>query len=104
MENEGTIHKTTVIATGLYKHYKGPEYIVIGTGINTETGEEVVVYHGDNPLKLFVRPASMWFEDVGPDRDKEFSATELRTYVPRFQLLQEIRCGRMTIKELRGGG
>ncbi|MES2133641.1 MAG: DUF1653 domain-containing protein [Bacteroidota bacterium] len=50
---------------GLYKHYKGKLYEVIGTARHSETLEELVVYkatyqqEGEN---LWVRPLSMFTE------------------------------------------
>lgn len=52
---------------GLYKHYKGKVYEVIGIARHSETLEELVVYkatyqkEGEN---LWVRPKSMFFENV----------------------------------------
>lgn len=56
------------IKPGLYRHFKGKEYEVIGTARHSETLEELVVYralYGDGGL--WVRPAAMWSETV--DRD-----------------------------------
>lgn len=52
---------------GLYKHYKGNNYEVIGVARHSETLEELVVYkacyqkEGEN---LWVRPKSMFEEKV----------------------------------------
>ena len=32
--------------TGMYRHYKGNEYEVLGIGLHTETEEKLVVYKG----------------------------------------------------------
>jgi len=51
--------------TGLYRHYKGGQYEVVGTARHSETLEPMTVYralygtHG-----LWVRPASMFNEQV----------------------------------------
>lgn len=56
-----------MIALGLYKHYKGNIYEVIGTARHSETLEYLVVYkatyqqEGDN---LWVRPLSMFEETI----------------------------------------
>ena len=60
------------IAKGLYEHYKGKQYGVIGTAYNTETNEMMVVYKalykGDFPEDLlWVRPLSMFKENVTVD-------------------------------------
>lgn len=56
------------IQPGIYRHFKGNLYEVIGTASHSETLEEMVVYralYGDGGL--WVRPAAMWSEWV----DKE---------------------------------
>ncbi len=58
------------VELGLYQHYKGGLYEVIGIGKHSETLEEVVVYrkyHGPNQLgEFWVRPIGMWSEEVKP--------------------------------------
>ncbi len=57
------------IETGIYKHYKGNKYEVIGIAHHSETLEEVVVYKAlyDTPDfgygAIWVRPLAM-FEEV----------------------------------------
>lgn len=56
------------IPPGKYRHYKGKEYEVIGIARHSETEEALVVYralYGDRGL--WVRPASMWNEEVEQD-------------------------------------
>lgn len=56
------------IATGIYRHYKGQSYRVLGTARHSETMEELVVYqalYGD--FGLWVRPATMFAETVELD-------------------------------------
>ncbi len=51
--------------TGIYKHFKGNKYEVIGVAKHSETLEDMVVYralYGDGGL--WVRPISMWDEKV----------------------------------------
>ena len=53
------------IKLGKYRHFKGGEYEVIGIAKHSETQEEMVVYralYGEGGL--WVRPASMWNEQV----------------------------------------
>lgn len=50
---------------GIYRHYKGNDYEVIGTARHSETEEWMVVYrtlYGD--FSLWVRPLEMFTEDV----------------------------------------
>ena len=50
---------------GIYKHFKGNLYELIGIAKHSETQEPMVVYralYGDGGL--WVRPASMWNEQV----------------------------------------
>ena len=57
-----------MIKKGIYRHFKGNEYEVIGIAKHSETLEEMVVYkalYGDGGL--WVRPASMWNETVERD-------------------------------------
>ena len=52
-------------APGLYRHYKGKQYEVIGTATHSETGERVVVYrpcYGERAL--WIRPLAMFCEMV----------------------------------------
>jgi len=49
------------IPLGVYRHYKGNEYEVIGFSKHSETLEDMVIYkalYGDNGT--WVRPLSMW--------------------------------------------
>ena len=53
------------IKLGKYRHFKGKEYEVIGLARHSETMEWMVVYralYGEHGL--WVRPASMWTEQV----------------------------------------
>ncbi|WP_267223724.1 DUF1653 domain-containing protein [Dyella silvae] len=64
---------------GIYRHYKGQRYRVLGTARHSETMEEVVVYqalYGD--FGLWVRPAAMFCETVELDGEP----------IPRFALEQ----------------
>jgi len=58
----------SAVKPGLYRHFKGNYYQVIGTARHSETMEELVVYralYGEGGL--WVRPASMWNELVERD-------------------------------------
>lgn len=50
---------------GIYRHYKGASYEILGTAQHSETEEQLVVYralYGD--YGLWVRPLSMFCETV----------------------------------------
>ena len=53
---------------GHYRHYKGGLYEVVGSVRHSETLEPMTLYralYGEHGL--WVRPAAMFNEDVGPD-------------------------------------
>ena len=57
-----------MIRPGIYEHYKGQRYEVIGLARHSETEEELVVYralYGEHGL--WVRPYAMFAEDVEVD-------------------------------------
>lgn len=61
------MQKTPLIIGGLYEHYKGKPYRVLGVVRHSETLEELVHYEClyDNPDGMFwVRPRAMFEEDV----------------------------------------
>ena len=67
------------IKLGKYRHYKGGEYEVIGVANHSETLERMVIYralYGDG--ELWVRPLSMWTEQVLVDG----------VLVPRFSCVE----------------
>ena len=65
-----------LLAPGVYKHYKGKEYNVIGVGKDTETEELVVIYRPryESDVAYWVRPYVMFIDDVPLERGS----------VPRF--------------------
>ena len=57
-----------MIEPGKYRHFKGKEYEVLFTATHSETLEPMVIYralYGERGL--WVRPASMWTEQVERD-------------------------------------
>lgn len=63
--------KMDSIKKGRYRHFKGGEYRVIDFARHSETLEEMVVYealYGEGGL--WVRPASMWNEEIERDGKK----------------------------------
>ncbi|MDP1767816.1 MAG: DUF1653 domain-containing protein [Nitrospirota bacterium] len=70
-----------MVQPGRYRHYKGPEYEVLGVARHSETEEEFVVYralYGEGGL--WIRPATMFLETVTVDGQP----------CPRFELISPI--------------
>lgn len=68
------------LEAGIYKHFKGGMYRVIGVAKHSETLEDLVIYEAlyENPRsKLWVRPLKMFLEEVEVDGKK----------LPRFQYI-----------------
>ncbi len=64
-QSESILPPVKPLATGLYRHYKGNEYEVVGVARHSETLEELVVYralYGERGL--WVRPRAMFEETV----------------------------------------
>ena len=72
---------------GIYEHYKGGRYLVIGPAFHTETEEKMILYQALYPCPdleaqfglqpYFVRPAAMFSEEV------QFEGN----LVPRFKFI-----------------
>ncbi|WP_106475904.1 DUF1653 domain-containing protein [Phytohalomonas tamaricis] len=59
------MHETTFLKPGIYRHYKGQDYEVLGVAHHSESEEALVVYralYGD--YGLWVRPLAMFTETV----------------------------------------
>ena len=70
------IYYNMKVKLGKYKHFKGPEYEVIGLAHHSETLEEFVVYY-DSKKQLWARPAKIFNEEVEIDG----------VMVPRFKYI-----------------
>ncbi len=69
------------VKPGIYRHYKGKTYQVIGEAIHSETLEPVIVYRAlYGEYGLWVRPKAMFCEHILLDGRN----------VPRFSLETEI--------------
>lgn len=74
--------KDIIVKPGIYRHYKGKDYKVLGTVFHSETREKLVLYlELYEPYDLNVRPIEMFEEEV----DKP----EYNYKGPRFNLIQE---------------
>lgn len=73
--------ETCEMKLGIYRHYKGNLYRVIGISRHSETLEEFVVYQAlYNDFGLWIRPLSMFCENVVLDGAE----------TPRFTFVQEL--------------
>lgn len=69
-----------MIKPGVYRHYKGKDYLVMGLAHHSETREPLVVYRClYDDYSLWVRPEAMFTEIVMVD-GKE---------IPRFAFVHE---------------
>ena len=69
-----------MVPPGVYRHYKGQHYEVLGVARHSETEEEFVVYralYGERGL--WIRPVAMFMESVEKDG----------VFVPRFARIDE---------------
>lgn len=67
---------------GVYKHYKGNKYLVIGIAKHSESLEDLVVYiplYDNEMSKIWVRPLAMFEEEIEWEGKK----------MPRFEYLGE---------------
>lgn len=57
-------HRRSLVEPGTYEHYKGGLYTVLYVAMHTETGEELVVYQSLCDGRMWVRPRSMFCDEV----------------------------------------
>jgi len=73
----------SLIKPGIYRHYKGQDYEVVGTARHSESEEDLVLYfplYGDaNEASYWVRPLAMFTEEVSANGKVQ----------PRFALLDQ---------------
>ncbi len=75
-----TSKEALTLKLGLYEHYKGLLYQVLGVALHSETLEEYIIYkalYGDK--KTWIRPLKMFLEDVEIEKK----------VLPRFRYLKE---------------
>lgn len=78
--SSGPTDESTGPVPGRYRHYKGREYLVLGTASHSETGELLVIYRPDyGDRALWARPRAMFLEAV------EINGR----LVPRFQPIDD---------------
>ncbi|TVP90091.1 MAG: DUF1653 domain-containing protein [Pseudomonadaceae bacterium] len=70
----------SLLRPGLYRHYKGKDYAVVGVARHSESEEQLVVYrtlYGN--FDLWVRPLTMFTEQVQVNGE----------WLPRFTFISE---------------
>lgn len=72
-------------AFDIVRHFKGTYYRIIGTGIDTETEKEVIIYKKeDNTGNIWVRPKEMFNSKVDkekyPDVEQEYRFELVETH------------------------
>ena len=65
-----------LVIGGVYRHFKGKRYEVVGVAEHSETGEKLVVYRalygeGEAYGKLYVRPMEMFLSEVDHEKYPE---------------------------------
>ena len=55
------------IKKGVYQHYKGHKYRILGVAKHSESLDELVVYRKLDNDELWVRPIEMFVENVEAD-------------------------------------
>lgn len=70
--------KAKRLKTGIYQHYKGDMYEVVGLGYHTETEEELVFYRAlEGSQAFWARPLKMFVSNTTINGEEK----------PRFQYL-----------------
>jgi len=70
LTREGSERMGVGLRCGVYEHYKGKRYLVLGVARHTETGELMAVYvplyelPGNEGVQMSVRPLEMFTGDV----------------------------------------
>lgn len=72
-----------LVIGGKYRHFKGGEYLVVGTARHSETGETLVLYRPVNESGLWARPISMFLSDADGEKYPEAKGQ------PRFRLIED---------------
>lgn len=66
-----------MIQKGIYRHFKGGGYEVIGNAVHTETGESLVLYRAvDRYSPIYARPLKSWNRPVNDEKRFELVEAE----------------------------
>jgi nucleoside triphosphatase len=69
---------------GIYRHYKGDEYELMMLAKHSEKEEELVVYRSLKDQQVYVRPLSMWLEEIDFENKTQARFTWLRDSGPFY--------------------
>jgi hypothetical protein len=77
------MYRKEIQAGRRFRHFKGGIYEIVGMAIDTESGQEVVVYRSliEREL-LWVRPYAMFIELVPEEKQAENSTHQLYRFEP----------------------
>lgn len=62
------------VKAGIYRHYKGKFYLVLGLATHSETEEKFIVYvhlYSRKGTAMWIRPYEMFFEEVEVNGKKQ---------------------------------
>jgi hypothetical protein len=79
-----------LIVNGIYRHYKGNNYLAMGVCTHSETLEEYVVYqalYGEH--KLWIRPLNMFLEGIDVNKSDNITRQKHRFEFIGYQLEEE---------------
>lgn len=76
------------IETGIYKHFKGKQSLVIAVAKHSDREEELVVYKGLSDGNFYCRPLSSFLETVeyNGEKVKRFSLVKAIDFSKSFDL------------------
>lgn len=70
-----------ILPAGVYEHYKGKRYLVLGVARHSETQEYLVVYvplYDTGSVNMAVRPLDMFIENVQDPSDPNNEVSRFR--------------------------
>lgn len=95
LASDNTLPPEGAPVPGIYQHYRGQRYQVLGLARHSETDQWLVIYqalYGEHGF--WVRPLSLWLEPVVVDRQGIVEIPDARAEsgnaaIVRFELLEE---------------
>ena len=74
-----------IVMLGVYRHFKGGIYTVVGFAKHTETEEILVIYRSNKSGETWARPLSMWNDIKDGKRRFEYLGS-----IPEFQYYGDV--------------